>query len=66
MRKTRIPTAYSIAVSVSRLAALAGTFFAVVGIHLIARILWVERAGLVGFALHLSFSVLDRVARISY
>ena len=43
MRKTRIPTAYSIAVSVSRLAALSGTFFAVVGILLIARIPWVER-----------------------
>ena len=34
---------YAIVVSVSRLAALVGTYFAVVGIFLVARIPWVER-----------------------
>jgi hypothetical protein len=43
MRKSDISTVYAVVASVSRLAALTGTFFAVVGILLIARIPWVER-----------------------
>jgi hypothetical protein len=43
MRKSDISTVYAVVASVSRLAALTGTFFAVVGIFLIARIPWVER-----------------------
>ena len=43
MRKSDISTVYSVVASLSRLAALTGTFFAVVGIFLIARIPWVER-----------------------
>jgi hypothetical protein len=34
---------YAVVVSVSRLAALVGTYFAIVGIFLVARIPWVER-----------------------
>ena len=43
MRKSDISSVYGVVASVSRLAALTGTFFAVVGIFLIARIPWVER-----------------------
>ena len=43
MRYSDISTFYAIVATVSRLAALTGTFFAVVGIFLIARIPWVER-----------------------
>ena len=43
MRKSDISSVYAAVASVSRLAALTGTFFAVVGIFLIARIPWVER-----------------------
>jgi hypothetical protein len=43
MRKSDISTVYAVVASVSRLAALTGTVFAVVGIFLIARIPWVER-----------------------
>ena len=43
MRKSDISTVYAVVASVSRLAALTGTFFAVVGIFLISRIPWVER-----------------------
>jgi predicted ferric reductase len=43
MRMSDISTVYAVVASVSRLAALTGTFFAVVGIFLIARIPWVER-----------------------
>ena len=43
MRKSDISSVYAVVASVSRLAALTGTFFAVVGIFLIARIPWVER-----------------------
>ena len=42
MRKSDISSVYAVVASVSRLAALTGTFFAVVGIFLIARIPWVE------------------------
>ena len=43
MRKSDISSVYAVVASVSRLAALTGTFFAVVGIFLIARIPWVKR-----------------------
>ena len=43
MRYSDISSFYAIVATVSRLAALTGTFFAVVGIFLIARIPWVER-----------------------
>ena len=43
MRKSDISSVYAVVASVSRLAALTGTFFAVMGIFLIARIPWVER-----------------------
>ena len=43
MRKSDISTVYAVVASFSRLAALTGTFFAVVGIFLISRIPWVER-----------------------
>ena len=43
MRKSDISTVYLVVASLSRLAALTGTFFAVVGIFLISRIPWVER-----------------------
>jgi len=43
MRKSDISSTYAVVASLSRLAALTGTFFAVVGIFLIARIPWVER-----------------------
>ena len=43
MRKSDISSAYAVVASVSRLAALTGTYFAIVGIFLVARIPWVER-----------------------
>ena len=43
VRLSDFNTFYSVVVSVSRLAALVGTYFAVVGMFLIARIPWVER-----------------------
>ena len=43
MRRSDISSVYAVVASFSRLAALTGTFFAVVGIFLIARIPWVER-----------------------
>ena len=43
VRASDFNTFYSVVVSVSRLAALVGTYFAVVGMFLIARIPWVER-----------------------
>jgi predicted ferric reductase len=43
VRLSDFNTFYSLVVSVSRLAALVGTYFAVVGMFLIARIPWVER-----------------------
>ena len=38
-----ITSVYSVIASVSRAAALVGTYFAIVGIFLVARIPWVER-----------------------
>ena len=43
MRHSDISSVYAVVASVSRLVALTGTFFAVVGIFLVARIPWVER-----------------------
>jgi predicted ferric reductase len=43
VRLSDFNTFYSLVVSVSRLAALVGTYFAVVGMFLIARIPWVEK-----------------------
>jgi predicted ferric reductase len=43
VRASDFNTFYSVVVSVSRLAALVGTYFAVVGMFLIARIPWVEK-----------------------
>jgi len=43
MRKSDISSAYAVVASVSRLAALTGTYFVIVGIFLVARIPWVER-----------------------
>ena len=43
VRLSDFNTFYSVVVSVSRLAALVGTYFAVIGIFLVARIPWVER-----------------------
>ena len=43
VRLSDFNTFYSVIVSISRLAALVGTYFAVVGMFLIARIPWVER-----------------------
>jgi len=43
VRLSDFNTFYSVVVSVSRLTALVGTYFAVVGMFLIARIPWVER-----------------------
>ena len=43
MRRSDISSVYAVVASLSRLVALTGTFFAVVGIFLIARIPWVER-----------------------
>jgi predicted ferric reductase len=43
MRKSDLSSVYAVVASVSRLGALTGTFFALVGIFLIARIPWVER-----------------------
>ena len=43
MRRTDIATVYAIINSVSRLSALVGTYFALLGIVLVSRIPWVER-----------------------
>jgi hypothetical protein len=43
LRKSDVSSVYAVVASVSRLAALTGTFFALVSIFLIARIPWVER-----------------------
>jgi DMSO/TMAO reductase YedYZ heme-binding membrane subunit len=43
MRHSDITSVYSVIASVSRAAALVGTYFAIVGIFLVARIPWVER-----------------------
>ena len=43
MRKSDISSVYAMVASVSRLAALTGTYFAIVGIFLVSRIPWVER-----------------------
>jgi predicted ferric reductase len=43
MRWSDISSAYSAIASISRVAALIGTFFAIVGIFLVSRIPWVER-----------------------
>jgi hypothetical protein len=43
VRLSDFNTFYSVVVSLSRLTALVGTYFAVVGMFLIARIPWVER-----------------------
>ena len=43
VRASDFNTFYSLVVSISRLAALVGTYFAVIGIFLVARIPWVER-----------------------
>ena len=43
MRKSDISSAYALVASFSRLAALTGTYFAIVGIFLVSRIPWVER-----------------------
>jgi predicted ferric reductase len=43
MRNSDISSVYSAVASVSRLAALTGTYFAIVGVFLVARIPWVER-----------------------
>ena len=43
MRNSDISSVYAVVASVSRLAALTGTYFAIVGIFLVARIPWVER-----------------------
>lgn len=43
MRHSDITSVYAIVASVSRIAALVGTYFAIVGIFLVARIPWVER-----------------------
>ena len=43
MRKSDISSAYAFVASFSRLAALTGTYFAIVGIFLVSRIPWVER-----------------------
>ena len=43
MRNSDISSVYSIVASVSRVAALTGTYFSIVGIFLVARIPWVER-----------------------
>ena len=43
MRHSDITSVYAVIASVSRLAALTGTYFAIVGIFLVARIPWVER-----------------------
>ena len=43
VRASDLNTFYAVVVSISRLAALVGTYFAVIGIFLVARIPWVER-----------------------
>jgi len=43
VRASDFNSVYAVVVSVSRLAALVGTYFAIVGIFLVARIPWVER-----------------------
>jgi predicted ferric reductase len=43
MRQSDIDSVYAAIASVSRVAALVGTYFAIVGIFLVARIPWVER-----------------------
>ena len=43
MRNSDISSVYALVASVSRVAALVGTYFAIVGIFLVARIPWVER-----------------------
>ncbi len=43
MRWSDISSVYSAIASISRVAALIGTFFAIVGIYLVSRIPWVER-----------------------
>jgi predicted ferric reductase len=43
VRASDFSSFYAVVVSVSRLAALVGTYFAIVGIFLVARIPWVER-----------------------
>ena len=43
MRKSDIASTYATVASISRLAALTGTYFAIIGIFLVARIPWVER-----------------------
>jgi hypothetical protein len=43
MSHSDITSVYSVIASVSRAAALVGTYFAIVGIFLVARIPWVER-----------------------
>jgi predicted ferric reductase len=43
MRQSDVSTVYAAVATISRLCALTGTYFAVVGIFLVARIPWVER-----------------------
>jgi predicted ferric reductase len=43
MRQSDISSVYAVVASVSRFAALTGTYFAIVGIFLVSRIPWVER-----------------------
>ena len=43
MRNSDISSVYAAVASISRLAALTGTYFAIVGVFLVARIPWVER-----------------------
>jgi hypothetical protein len=43
MRQSDISSVYAVVASVSRFAALTGTYFATVGIFLVSRIPWVER-----------------------
>ena len=43
MRKSDVTGAYATIASISRLSALTGTYFAIIGIFLVARIPWVER-----------------------
>jgi hypothetical protein len=43
VRASDFNTFYAVVVSISRLTALVGTYFAVIGIFLVARIPWVER-----------------------
>jgi predicted ferric reductase len=43
MRQSDISSVYAVVASISRVAALTGTYFAIVGIFLVSRIPWVER-----------------------